>query len=196
MNTKRYLALSFGICCLSVTGFAQSTSKPEKPKPEHFAAVAYLPRGAARTASHVDIRIKGYSTDAETQQLAATLIDRGQDALMKALEKMKEIGSINLSSRVGFYDFKLVRSRPTETGRRIVAVTDRPFGFLESYYSGRSKDYDLGILILDVKKDKKGKEVGEGTLFYAAKVKIVNGNQVEIEHYGIDPIRLANLRKY
>lgn len=36
-------------------------------------------------------------------------------------------------------------------------------------------DYNVGILVLDLKKNKKGKEVGEGMLLYAAKVKIENG---------------------
>jgi hypothetical protein len=46
-----------------------------------------------------------------------------------------------------------------------------------------------------LKKNKKGKEVGEGMLLYAAKVKIENG-VLDIEYVGIAPIRLANLRKY
>ena len=33
-------------------------------------------------------------------------------------------------------------------------------------------DYKLGILVLDLKKNKKGKEVGEGMLLYASKSRL------------------------
>jgi hypothetical protein len=48
---------------------------------------------------------------------------------------------------------------------------------------------------MDLKKDKKGKEVGEGSLIYAGKVKVIDGKTVEIETYGISPVQLRNLRK-
>jgi hypothetical protein len=36
-----------------------------------------------------------------------------------------------------------------------------PIGFLEAYRGDRSTDYEPGIIGLDLKLDKKGKEVGE-----------------------------------
>ena len=56
-------------------------------------------------------------------------------------------------------------------------------------------DYKLGIVVLDLKINKKGKEVGEGMLLYASKVKIKKG-KLEIEYMGKDPISLKNVRKY
>ncbi len=128
--------------------------------------------------------------------MAALLVEGGQDALVKALEKLKPIGKASLNQRVGFFDFKLVRSRKTPTGRRIVAVSDRPINFLEAYVSGRSVDYQLGIIVMDLKINKKGKEVGQGLAVYAAKVKINKKRQLEIEYLGIDPMTLRNVRKY
>ena len=144
----------------------------------------------------VDIRVKEYTNNEDTARFAGALIDGGQEALTKQLEKADEIGSIRMSGHVGFYDFKLIRSRPTPSGRRIVAVCDRPLQFAEVYGGTRSSDYTLGILILDLKKNGKGQEVGSGTLYYAAKVKIKNGKTIQIEHYQIDPIRLVNVKKY
>ena len=88
----------------------------------------------------------------------------------------------------------MIRSRKTPTGRRVIGVSDRPIGFLEAYGGGRSMDYKLGILVLDLKIDKKGKEVGEGILLYASKVKIKKG-KLDIEYVGLDPISLRNVRK-
>lgn len=55
-------------------------------------------------------------------------------------------------------------------------------------------DYKLGLVVLDLTRNKKGKEVGEGILLYASQVKIENGH-LEIEYVGMDPIKLRNVRK-
>jgi hypothetical protein len=147
------------------------------------------------TTANVDITISAYSSDDETQQLAKTLLASGPDAVHKALEKAKAKGRISLTGTVGFYDLKLIRSTKTGNGRRIIAVTDRPIRFLEAYYSGRSKDYNFGILELDLKTDEKEREEGEGALIFAAKVKVLEGNKVEVENYGIEPVQLKGVRK-
>jgi len=199
--TKRILVLLFAISCLCVTAFSQMpaaqpspTPKP-KPRTEHFTAVASLSRAPATTASWVDVRVSRYSSNSTTQRMANALIEGGQDALVKELEKAKTIGEASLTNRVGSFDLKLIRSRKTPTGRQIIGVSDRPIGFLEAYSSGRSTDYKVGIIVLNLKTNKKGKEVGEGILLYASKVKIENG-KVDIEYVGMEPINLANLRKY
>ena len=200
--TKRVIVLLFVICCLGVTAFSQTTAQPKptptakpKPKVEHFSAVASLSQAPATTARWVDVRVYRYSSNATTQRMASTLVEGGQDALVKQLEKLKTIGHASLSSRVGAFDLKLIRSRKTPTGRQIIGVSDRPIGFLEAYNASRSRDYEVGILVLNLKRNKKGKEVGQGMLLYAAKVKIEKG-VLDIEYVGMAPIRLANLRKY
>ena len=121
--TKRLIGLLLTVCCLSFTALSQTTeSKPKptpKPKTEQFSAVASLPRSPTRTA-WVDFRINSY-TGETTQRMAAVLIEGGQDALVKELEKADTIGHASLSSRIGFFDLKLIRSRKTPTGRRIIA---------------------------------------------------------------------------
>ena len=127
--------------------------------------------------------------------MAGALLDGGPETLLKALEKMDAKGRITLSGRVGSYDLKFIRSRPTETGRRVSAVTDRPLGFLEAYFAGRSEDYKFGIIVIDLKTNKKGKEEGQGEMIYAAKVTVIDGNKVEIENNGVSPVRLMSVRK-
>lgn len=191
MSPKRIVTLILAILCATINVLAQDETKRET---EHFGASAYsMNRGA--TMVGVDIRVKAYTDNDKTQQFATALVEGGQEALTKALEKSDDIGSIQLTGRVGFYDFKLIRSRPTPTGRRIVAVCDRPLQFGELYGGTRSTDYTIGIMILDLKQDKKGKEVGTGTLYYAAKVKIKN-KTIKIEHFQLHPVRLVNVRKF
>ena len=206
---RRNLSLT---CCLLICGLAGSLFTPmratseaknvnDDKKSENFSALAFLPSGAgvrmvgAGATANVNIHIYNYTPDADTQQYASLLLNQGSDALLKALQKAKSIGKVRLSRRVGFFDLKLIRSRPTESGRRIVGVCDRPIQFLEAYASGRSMDYTFGIIILDLKTKGKGKEEGVGQLIYAAKIKVLEGNTIEIENYGVEPARLQGVRK-
>jgi len=175
--------------------------KPEKPKSEKFGALAYLPHGAgpamvgAGARVNVDVYVNNYTSDADAKTLAAALIEGGSPALLKQLEKAKTIGKVRLTGRAGFYDFKLIRSHAIEGGRRIYAVGDRPMGFLEVYAGGRSMDYPFGIMQLDLKKNDKGREEGKGALIYAAKIKVLQNNSIEIESYGVGAIELMGVRK-
>lgn len=185
--------------CLSFGATAQE--QEPKPKSEKFGALAYMPHGAgmamvgAGARVNVDLYVRSYTSDADAKSLAGALLEGGSESLLKALEKRKSIGKITLTGRTGFYDLKLIRSHKTPEGRRIYAVGDRPMGFLEVYAGNRSEDYPFGILQLDLKKNSKGREEGTGALIYAAKIKVLDGNSIDIESYGIDAIRLMGVRK-
>ena len=188
--------------CLLVSGaLAMSAPATVQEQKEKFGALAYLPSGAgpmmagAGARANIDLYVDSYTSDAEAKRLAGVLREGGSDALLKALQKADTIGKIRLTGRVGFYDLKLIRSHRTAGGRRIYALGDRPVGFLEAYYSGRSRDYEFGILQLELKSGSKGKEEGSGSLLYAAKIKVIGGNSIELESYGIDAIRLMGVRK-
>jgi hypothetical protein len=172
---------------------SQATGDQSGSGKETFSALAdFLPSGGTR---NVTIYIDGYSSQQEVQQLQETLDSGGPDALLTALEKLKPIGRIEREGTVSFYDFKLIISRPTPTGRQILAITDRPMGFREEARDTRSTEYPFGILQLDLKDDKKGKEEGEGTLIYAAQLKDLNLDKLNIENYSVDPIKLLGVRQ-
>ena len=192
------LALTFG---MPAPVPAQNAPPEKQPKSEKFGALAFLQSGAGRAMvgagarANVDIYVKSYTTDAEAKSLAGALLEGGPDALLKRLEKAKSIGKITLTGRVGFYDLKIIRSHRTPEGRRIYAVGDRPMGFLEVYAGQPSQDYPFGILQIDLKPNKKGREEGEGTLIYAAKIKVLDGNSIDVETYGVGPVKLLAVRK-
>lgn len=196
-----FLVLSLSLSAQPATAQDPKPEKPQKPKSEKFGALAYLPHGAgpamvgAGARVNVDLYVNGYTSDADAKTLAAALLEGGSPALLKQLEKAKEIGKVRLVGRAGFYDFKLIRSHQIEGGRRIYAVGDRPMGFLEVYAGGRSMDYPFGIMQLDLKRNKKGKEEGEGALIYAAKIKVLENNRIEVESYGVGAIKLMAVRK-
>jgi hypothetical protein len=180
---------------------APAQDKAKKPN-EDFFALAYLPSGGgpamigAGAKVNVDLKVNGYTSDADAKVMGAALVNEGPSALLKLLEKAKTIGKIRLTGRAGYYDFKLIRSHRIEGGRRIYAVGDRPVGFLEAYVGNRSQDYPFGILQMDLKTNSKGKEEGTGSLIYAARIKVLEGKSIDVETYGIEPIRLMGLRKH
>ncbi len=204
MGTRRRLLLGivFLFAVALVVMPAKSTRVDAKNQGDTFSATAYLPRGAgprmigSGATANLTIYVERYSTDEEAKQYASTLLEKGPDELLKSLQDAKPIGKVTMQRRMGFFDLKFIRSRPTETGRRVVGVCDRPIGFLESYFSARSEDNKFGIVIIDLKTNKKGKEEGEGELIYAAKVTVLEGNKVEVENFGIDPVKLMGVRKF
>lgn len=65
----------------------------------------------------------------------------------------------------------------------------------DNYAGSRSVDYPFGILELDLKADEKGKEKGEGSLIYAAQIKVIDGDKVDIENLTFAPIRLLGVQQ-
>ena len=190
-------AILFLLLILALVGPSLATSGVKKdPKDsgkQTFTALAELPVGG--NTVNVTIYINRYSSPQDAQALHAILIDGGPKALLRALQKMKPIGKIEPEGRVGFYDLKFILSKPTATGRHIYALTDRPIGFLEAYYSTRSKDYPFGVMELDLQTDEKGREKGVGTLIYAAQIKVLDGARVDLENFTFAPIKLLGVRQ-
>jgi hypothetical protein len=198
----RFFIVSLLLVVLALSLSGPAPAQEEKQKSEKFSALAHMPHGAgpamvgSGARMNVDLWVNSYTSDAEAKSMAGALMEGGPDALLKLLEKAKTIGKIRLTGRAGFYDFKLIRSHQTENGRRIYAVGDRPIGFLEMYAGNRSLDYPFGILQLELKKNSKGREEGTGALLYSAKIKVLEGNSIDVESYGIGPIQLLGVRKF
>jgi len=191
MRIKSAIGL-FLLFCVALCAPTNATSGAEG-RSEVFSALAQLP--VAGSTTNVKIYINGYSTQQDAERLQATLLKGGPNALLKALRKMKTLGRIQREASVDSYNFKLIISQPTATGRHIYAVAERPIGFLEVYSSGRSRDYQFGILELDLKTGDSEREKGVGTLIYAAKIRVISGDKVETENLTFAPIKLLGVRQ-
>jgi hypothetical protein len=87
---------------------------------------------------------------------------------------------------------RFVRVRPTKDGGlHIVLVTNRPISFPELYNSTRSRTYQFGIVMLNLDKDGKG----TGSFAPLCKIKFNKKDELEVEHYGQKPFRLANVNR-
>jgi hypothetical protein len=160
----------------------------EKFKRQTIQAVAMGQGTQLGRIFNVNVIIEDVSTPEDQKALIEAFASQGMEGLYNALTKMKSKGRLSMPGTLG-YDIAYVRVFPTETGRRIRIVTDRPLTFGEARNSTRSSDYNLSALELDL--DAKGR--GEGTLLPACQFEIGKDNNLEIEALQ-NPWKLAEVR--
>jgi hypothetical protein len=150
----------------------------------------------------IRINIDGWSTPAQRTHLITTFLEKGgQDALLKELEKQPELGRFNFPGYLGpdpnntmrlGTDIRYARNFAGEDGgRRIVIITPRIIGFREEVNQPRTTDYPFSLF--EMRFDSDGK--GQGKMAYATKIRFdKNKNNVELENFSSEPVRLNNLR--
>jgi hypothetical protein len=181
------LSLAFQLPCVAQ---ASDSLKTQVHVPAQYSAVAFGQAGAVAGRSFsLSVYVQELTSDGDVQELAATLKNKGQDGLVSALEDIKDKGRVAPAGSVGT-GMRFIRIHPTEDGgERIVLVTNRPISFPELYNGTRSRDYQFGIVVLNVDRDGKG----TGSFAPLCKIKFNKKNELEIEHYGQKPFRLANV---
>jgi hypothetical protein len=178
------------LCTLTNAHAQDGDNKPLSDLPRQFAATAFGQAGSLAGKSFgLTVYITGWTTDDQVKNYISVLKEKGPDGLVSAMDKTDDVGRIAPVGYVG-NGFRFARYRPTaDGGLHIVMVTNRRMSFGELYRSGRSTDYQFGIIVLDV--DKNGK--GTGKLAPVCKIKFNKKNELEIENYGQKPFRLANV---
>jgi len=161
----------------------------DKAKTETIHATAMGQMRASGKTFSVTINIASYSTPADQQTLIDAFNAGGHDALAKILSRMKSKGRVAITGTLG-YDIAYARTFPTENGRRIRLITNRPIRFKEAYVNGRTTDYDLSAIELNLSKDKKD---SDGSLIVAARFKTDKDKQIVLESYGSGPWRMVNI---
>jgi hypothetical protein len=193
MPRLRFLtAAAFFVCIALSDGIAQAAEQPKtRPDvPAQYAAVAMGQSGSVAGKSFsLTVYVQELTSDGEIEELAATLKHKGSDGLLSAMEGIKDKGRVAPIGSVGT-GLRVVRIHATKDGgRHIVLATNRPISFPELYNGTRSRDYKFGIVVLNVDKDGKG----SGSFAPLCKIKFNKKNELEIEHYGQKPFRLANV---
>ena len=165
--------------------------KEEKPKQYRFTAFAINMNSGPR-AGMVDIVLERLTTDEERAGLIAAFVEGGQDALLKALQKVRpRVGFIRTPNSLGYdlqYAYRFLNSDGTS---RIVIGTDRPINFWEASRQPRTIDYPFTII--EMRLDAKGE--GEGRMVAGTKIsRSKDGKTIELENYGISPVALNNIK--
>jgi hypothetical protein len=161
--------------------------------PEKYTAFAVdisntAPR--ART-SPVDITINRWSTDAERDQLLSIFRDKGQDALLQALQTLPVVGSINTPGSLK-YDLHFARQRSeADGGRMIFLMTDRYIGAWEA--ANRPRTIDYPFMLIQLQLDKSGNGVGKASIY--TKITQAKDGTIELENFSSQPVSLNEVRK-
>lgn len=194
MHTRRFVNGGHVVAALGLTAAFLSTSHGVSAQnaKEEFTAWAINMEGVpGRSTTTVDITIERWSTDAERQLLIDALKEKGQDGLLRALQKLPRVGRMRTPDSIG-YDLHYARQNPLdEGGRQIVIATDRPIGFWEARNRPRSIDYPFTVIELRLNKD----GVGEGKMLPGTKIYIDRKNNLVLENYGTQPVRLTEVKK-
>ena len=159
-----------------------------------------IPRGMRL---NVQINITRWSTEEERTQILDAVRSGGQrdqESLRQTLRGMDEVGWVRVqnSRAVGS-----ARNLPRETLRfsreylnddgshRLILATDRPITFTEAQQRGRTWDFQTTLIILDL--DDNGN--GEGQLAMGVQLWFDDEDNLVINNFGSEPVRLLNARR-
>jgi hypothetical protein len=166
-----------------------SSVAQDKPKREVYQAQAMGQSTQLGQTFNVTVNIAEFSDSEERQVLVQAFEKSGSQGLFNALEKMPSKGRISMTGTLG-YDIAFVRKIPTDGGFKIRVLTNRPIQIGEAWVNGRSVDYNLSALELDISNEK---DKSTGVLLPASKFKIdKKTNELVIENLQ-NPWKLVNI---
>ncbi|MBW8865977.1 MAG: hypothetical protein JF610_01375, partial [Acidobacteria bacterium] len=160
-------ATAITVILSGITTAARQTEPGLLPLPLRMTAFAVNMSNVAsgKTTAVMDIRITRWSTQKQREDLITTATEKGQDALLRALQKMPDHGRISIpgwqgpdphNARLGWVLHYAYETPGEDGGYRIGIATDRYIGMWEARNQPRTIDYPFSLLELRVGKDGKG----------------------------------------
>jgi hypothetical protein len=183
-------ALSAALVAVSM---AVPAAQSNMAAPEKFTAFAVDISNTAPRANttSVDVTINRWSTDAERDQLLSVFREKGQDALLAALQKLPVVGGLNTPGSLR-YDIHFARQKPDpEGGRMIFLMTDRYVTAWEAANRPRTIDYPFTLIQLQLDKD--GKGVGKASI--ATKITQEADGTIALENFSSEPVMLNEVHR-
>jgi hypothetical protein len=151
-------------------------------------------------AGVVEIQITSWSSPEERAELITTMLEKGTQALLEALQKTPTHGRFRIPGLTGPDPHQLRmgnplhyawESRDADGSRRIVIATDRYIGFEEIHAQPRTLDYPFTLFEIHLNANGEG----EGKMAVATKISFdKKKNIVELENYGSEPVRLQQIK--
>jgi hypothetical protein len=155
-----------------------------------------VPRG---NAGVMQIRITGWSPPATRERLISTFLDKGQDALLSAMQKERSKGRLSMPNwqgpdpqnyRLGWDIRYAAHDTLPDGSERIVIATDRQMSMWE--VRDRPRSFDYPFTLIEIRLPKEGK--GEGRAFGATQIQFdKKKNQIVLEQYSAGDIRLNEI---
>lgn len=139
---------------------------------------------------NVTVHIEHYSTPEERQVLIEAFSKAGSQGFYNALTKMPSKGHMAITGTIG-YDISYVRKLEGKDGTTLRVLTNRPISFGEAWHSGRSLDYNLSALELNLTDES---DRSTGTLPPACQFTIgKKTNELVVENFQ-NPWKLVNVQ--
>jgi hypothetical protein len=159
--------------------------------PESFTATAQFVGASGSAETTFTMRVERYTPDAERDAVLQALTHGGYVGFVNALRKAPVVGSVAIGGQT--FDIRWARESPSENGRSIVLVTDKPMFFIGagSPAAKPRKGFDVGLISFHV--DGAGMGSG-GRMAAAARVK-TGGTGIEIADYAEKPIELRTVKR-
>jgi hypothetical protein len=181
-RSKSVMALMFSAAlALSTAAFSET----------QFTGNLVAPAGTAVRSgtAPVVIHIDHYTEDAQVQRLQGILQQKGPNALRDVLWD-QEAGYIRIGGSLG-YPIAAARSHPTPDGGQVIRLMiDRPIAQYEVINNLRTVDYPFAFV--EIKLDRNGR--GEGQFYQAARVSLTGNDQLNVENYSPQPLKLLAVR--
>jgi hypothetical protein len=165
--------------CAVVLGLALPATAAER----HTGEVAV--KGG--TPVPLTVTIEELTSDDRTFELAELLHAKGDAALAEALAKL-EAGEIEVGG--ARHRVAVARSRETDEGRVVVAITARPLSLEGAARDAKVADYALGCVELLLDAD----GTGQGRLTPACQMAFGEDGYLEAKNVGEEPLAIVNVR--
>ena len=204
---KRFIVSALAAATAALAAAGAPHAAPQTPEgapslPLRMSAFAVNMSTVQRPGGPVvmDIRVKRWSTPAEREKLVATAVEKGPDALLRALQKMPDHGRISIpgwtgpdphNARLGWVLHYAFATKGEDGGLRIGIATDRYIGMWEAREQPRTIDYPFTLI--DMRFDASGKGVGK--MAVATKIEFdKKKKQMVLENYASEPVRLNEIK--
>jgi hypothetical protein len=179
--------------CLAVAvSLACATLAQAQVGAESFTATATVKTaGGAEATAPITITIDRKMPKAEADKLVAAFKSGGAAGLRKALTGVPPTGFVQLAAGAPT-PARITIELPTDKGRLITIVTDKPLLFLGAGVPGAKPKAGYDFAVVDIEVDDSG--AGSGSVAPAAKVTL-NGSVFVVEDYASEFVRLAGVKK-
>lgn len=189
-SRPRLICLTISLCLyVFVPTWVAFPKEKEKRPSERFQATIGHPAGPPGGGpGRISITIEEHTTQEEFSRLADAFKAGGPKAFLKAVRRMKK-GFLQVEYDMS-HPLRVVDSRATEKGRRILVVAEHEQSLSELGDRNVSSDYPYTCVELVV--DANGK--GEGIFMPLAKVYFAEDHTLTVENYSIKNLTLRDVR--
>jgi hypothetical protein len=194
---------ALAVCLLASGGLvaAREQTTASLPLPLRLTAFAVnMSNIATGRTNVVDIRVTRWTSEGERAALLTTMVEKGDKALLSALQRMPDAGRMRIPGWQGPDPHKVVLGWTLryawnvpnpDGGHRLLLATDRYVTFWEARDNPRTMDYPFTLFEIRLGNDGRG----EGKASVATKISFDRKkNLFELENYGTEPVRLQQVK--